>query len=159
MIQKLTNAPASSGDIGSAANSPYLVEITVIDDGSPNLSSSAIFTWNVNPEPQETTDLGTDDNIINPKADIFSNNIARVFPNPISHYFNVEIDLMEEELLVFSLFSVSGREIGLGEFKTPAGKSILRFNARDLDLSVGSYYLKIKSVHIRSVIHYKLLVE
>ncbi|MDH3795868.1 MAG: PKD domain-containing protein, partial [Flavobacteriaceae bacterium] len=43
----LTNAPESPSGEGAAAGSPYPVEVTVTDDGSPALSTAVQFTWNI----------------------------------------------------------------------------------------------------------------
>lgn len=44
-----------SGDIGSGAAGVYAVEVTVTDDGSPNLSTSVSFTWTVNGDADPLT--------------------------------------------------------------------------------------------------------
>ena len=45
-----------SGNIGSgvATDSPYSVEVTVTDNGSPNLSTTVAFTWTVNGDADPT---------------------------------------------------------------------------------------------------------
>ncbi len=52
---------------GSADNSPYSVEVTVTDDGTPIESTTISFTWNVEPlvinMPPEITNPGTQDNV------------------------------------------------------------------------------------------------
>ena len=42
-----TNAPESPQGGGAAIGSPYTVDVTVTDDGVPNLASTEQFIWNV----------------------------------------------------------------------------------------------------------------
>ena len=77
------------------------------------------------------------------RRDFISNNtIANIYPNPVAEKFNIEMNLLEDEDIKFSIIDIQGRKVMFGSAKElEFGKKTIKTNG----LNDGVYLIQLES--------------
>ena len=77
------------------------------------------------------------------RRDFISNNtIANIYPNPVADKFNIEMNLLEDEDIKFSIIDIQGRKVMFGSAKElEFGKKTIKTNG----LNDGVYLIQLES--------------